>query len=122
MKNPFRKKTVQMPSVPQEPRLSGYTEPHHSVAAKGAFAEVILKVYEVQRGPGRSEGAVGSVTELKRAVQTAGLYCNAELTSRMNALWEAVVEESMGGGSAEATRAARNHFTLGCRLALGTND
>lgn len=122
MKNPFRRKEGMATPGHQEPRLAGFDEPKYSPAAKDAFIEVLLKVPATCRPPGTDAGFTDAATDLKRAIQAADLYCNAELTGRMNALWEAAVQESMGGGSPEATRAAQQHFTVGCRLALGTND
>lgn len=107
--------------APLKPLLKGWDEPHYSNAAKEAFISVIMKVSVARRQPGRDEGFADGVTELDQAIETAEVFCNPELLDRMRALREAAIQESMGG-PAEATRAAQDHFTLGCRLALGTND
>jgi hypothetical protein len=104
-----------------EPRLVGCDEPQYSNAAKEAFISVIMKVAVARRLPDRNEGFADGVTELDRAIEVAEIFCNPELLDRMRALREAAIQESMGG-PAKATRAAQDHFTLGCRLALGTND
>lgn len=113
-------KTGEKDAAPQEPRLLGH-EPYYSVSAKDAFIDVLTKGSAVHR-PGLALSYTDAAVELERAIEVASLYCNEELKGRMLAFRDAVIELSMGGGSADEERAAREHFTLGCRLALGTND
>jgi hypothetical protein len=114
-------KTEEKEAAPQEPRLLGHDEPHYSVSAKDAFIDVLTKGSAVHR-PGLALSYTDSATDLERAIEVASLYCNEELKRRMLAFRDAVIELSMGGGSEEEEQTARQHFTLGCRLALGTND
>lgn len=108
-------------ATPQEPRLLGHDDPHYSVSAKDAFIDVLTKGSATHR-PGLALSYTDAAVELEQAIEVASLYCNEELKGRMFAFRDAVIELSMGGGSEEEERAARQHFTLGCRLALGTND
>lgn len=118
-----RQKETPEPVV-QEPWLLGMNRAHYSQGASNAFIEVVMKAADAQR-PGRigadHESQLDRTNALKAAVDIASLYCNSELLVRMHAFQEAVIEESVGGGSREETSAARNHFTAGCRHALG-ND
>lgn len=117
-----QKEVTDMP--PQEPRLLGLDRAQYSQSAADAFIEVVMKAADAQR-PGRigadHEGPLDRATALKDAVDIASVYCNEELLSRMRAFQEAVIEESMGGGSKARTDAARDHFTTGCRRALGSD-
>lgn len=119
-KNMIEKKTE-----PQEPRLSGMTEPHYSKAASGAFIDVIMAAADAER-PGRLGAAHDSVLDrtnkLDQAIEEASKYCNDELLSRMNAFRDAVVEWTMSESTVGELKAARENFTLGCRIALGAND
>lgn len=121
MKNPFRKQVEELP-VPQEPRIAGCGKPYHSLAAKQVFIDVMMCVSDARRPPAPGEGFVDGAIRLDRAIEVASEYCNDELAARMKVLREAAIDESENRGSPEATRAALQHFTLGCRVALGTND
>lgn len=114
-------KTDSDETAPQEPRLLGYDEPYYSGGAKDAFLDVLVKGSAVYR-PSATFSSTDAAVELERAINTASLYCNKELEARMLAFRDAVIELSMGGGSEAEEQAAREHFILGCRLALGTND
>jgi hypothetical protein len=114
-------KTDEKEVVPQEPRLLGHDDPYYSVSAKDAFIDVLTKGSAVYR-PGLALSYTDAAVELEQAIKVASLHCNEELKGRMLAFRDAVIELSMGGGSEEEERVARQHFTLGCRLALGTND
>lgn len=92
---------------PQEPRLSGQTEPIFSKGAMNNFAQVLN---------------ADTPLELRDAVNFASLHCNRELLARMHDYRDAVIELSEGAGSKEDVNTAREHFILGCRLALDTND
>jgi hypothetical protein len=109
-----------------QPYLNGESEPHYSndlvrQAAKEAFIDVLMKVPPVRRLPGENEGFADRILELDRAIGVARVFCNEELLRRMDVLREAAIEAATGG-DAEPVRTAQAHFTLGCRLALGTND
>lgn len=117
-----RRKPGEQP--PQEPWLNGMDRPHYSKAAADRFIEVIMKASDVQR-PGRigadHQSDVDRAVKLDEAIEKALVFCNGELLARMKAFRDAVIEESMGGGSKAETDLAREHFTAGCRHALG-ND
>jgi hypothetical protein len=119
-----RKQQDQEPEKPQEPLLFGQDEPRQSKKAADLFIEVIMKAADAQR-PGRIGAShssdVDRAQELEKAFEDAAEHCNEELLSRMRAFRDAVIELSMGGGSEQEVRAAREHFTTGCRHALG-ND
>jgi hypothetical protein len=106
---------------PQEPRLIGEAEPQYSVSAEEAFIDVLTKG-SVAYQPFLTVDSADPVRDLDRAVQTALLHCNRELQARMLTFRDAAIARSRGGGSEEEVNAALEHFTLGCRLALGTND
>lgn len=105
----------------QEPRLLGYDKPYYSVGARDAFLDVLVRGSAASR-PTLTLSQPDAVRELDRAVLKASAYCNKELEALMLAFRDAAIELSTGGCSEEAVRAARDHFALGCRLALGTND
>jgi hypothetical protein len=113
------RRTSKPKSEVQEPRLFNEVNPCYSTIAQGAFVEVL------------SEGSMlchkglfskSSACDFKEALAVASLYCNEELLSRMYAFRNAVLDQSSGKGSEDAVTDAREHFILGCRLALGTND
>lgn len=120
MKNPFKRQAEGAP-VPREPRIAGRDDPHPNPVAMDAFKDVVMRVPDARRPARPGESATDPLLRLDQAIEAATPYCNQELLARMEALREAVVEESMGGPAA-ATVAAQQHFTLGCRKALGLTD
>lgn len=121
-----KKKTEdEKPPTGQRPRIRGHVGAFYVQRASEAFIEVIMKASDAQR-PGRigaeHSSDVDRAQVLEAAVSVAALYCNEELLSRLHAFRDAVLELTMGGGSEAEVRAAREHFTKGCREALGTDQ
>lgn len=119
----FGKRPPEKPA--RQPRLEGHAEPYYSDGAKRAFVNVLTAAADAQR-PGRIGADHDSVLDrtqrLDEAVAIAGLFCNAELIDRLSAFRDAVIEWTMTESNANELAGARNHFTEGCRIALGTND
>jgi hypothetical protein len=105
----------------EEPRLSGHSGPRYDVAARDAFAAVLAKASAVHNAA-LTLSYTDPATDLAKAVDVASLYCNDELLRRMHTFRDAVLEASMSVQPEMDVEAARDAFTQGCRLALGTND
>lgn len=120
-----KKPEDEKPPTGQRPRIRGHVEAFYVQRASEAFIEVIMKASDAQR-PGRigadHSSDVDRAQVLEAAASVAALYCNEELLSRLHSFRDAVLELTMGGGSEAEVRAAREHFTKGCREALGTDQ
>lgn len=120
-----KKPEDEKPPTGQTPRIRGHVGAFYVQRASEAFIEVIMKASDAQR-PGRigadHSSDVDRAQALEAAVSVAALYCNEELLSRLHAFRDAVLELTMGGSSEAELRAAREHFTKGCREALGTDQ
>lgn len=106
-----------------KPRLAGQSNPFYSLGASDSFVEVLLAAMDIERPNrvGASHSYTESGTRLSAAVDKASLWCNKELLDRMHAFRDAVLDESCGESDGSRSREAREHFTSGCRQALGTD-
>lgn len=118
----FGRKKAEKPVAAEPPRLSGYKDPHNSLKASDAFVEVLIKAATVRNPSTLGDSYGNPFTELQQAIEIARLWCNEELGHRLTSLHEAVMRESTGIGSSAETDEAREHFALGCRIALGRED
>jgi ATP phosphoribosyltransferase len=114
------RRTSKPESGTRVPRLFNETDPCYSTAAEDAFVEV-LSTGSILWNEGLAIGK-DSLLDFKAALAVASLYCNEELLARMRAFRNAVFDYSAGRGSEDVVNDAHEHFILGCRLALGTND
>jgi hypothetical protein len=104
-----------------QPRLLGETEPYYSPSAKRAFAEVLTKARGVEMSSHGEADQKDAIRSLEDAVEVASLYCNDELLRRAHTFQAAVLACGRGEASGVEMGTARENFTLGCRLALGTD-
>jgi len=110
-----------MTNTASEPRVFGYAEPRYIELAKIAFLDVLRAARKVEAPDSGAYGPTELAENLERAVKVAEEYCNTELKRRLLAYQDAVIENSMRADHRTSTTAARDHFALGCRIALGTN-